>query len=399
LALEGSIAARDAFLVERLRAAGAVILGKTNMSEWANFRSRRSTSGWSGRGGLVLNPYALDRNPCGSSSGTGTAIAASLGAVGVGTETDGSIICPASVNGLVGLKPTVGLVSRSGIIPISVSQDTAGPMSRTVADAALLLSGMTAVDKADPAGRAAEGNIHDYTTFLKADAVKGKRFGVLRQAMGYHPDVDRAATAAFEALRKAGAEVIDVKVPTYNDWNDAEFAVLLYEFKDGLNRYLQRSGAPHASLEALIAWNKSNADRVMPIFGQEIFEQAQAKGSLSDAAYIKARDSARRLAGRDGLVAALERHKLDALIAPSMSPAWPTDHVLGDHFVGAGYGMAAVAGTPSLTIPIGDSHGLPLGLTFMGRAYSEGELIGFGYALEQLTKARKAPLFKATLAP
>lgn len=389
----------DAFMVARLRDAGVVILGKTNLSEWANFRSTRSSSGWSSRGGQTKNPYVLDRNPCGSSSGTGTAIAASLGAIGVGTETDGSIICPASVNGLVGLKPTVGLVSRSGIIPISVSQDTAGPMSRTVADAALLLSGMTAVDQADPAGSAAEGHIHDYTTFLKADAVTGKRFGVLRQAMGYHPDVDRAATAAFDALRKAGAEVIDVTVPTYNDWNDAEFAVLLYEFKDGVNRYLQRSGAPHASLEALIAWNKSNADRVMPIFGQEIFEQAQAKGSLSDAAYLKARDSARRLAGRDGLVAALARHKLDALIAPSMSPAWPTDHVLGDHFVGAGYGMAAVAGTPSLTIPIGDSHGLPLGLTFMGRAYSEGELLGFGYALEQVTKARKAPLFKATLAP
>jgi len=389
----------DAFMVARLREAGAVILGKTNLSEWANFRSTRSTSGWSSRGGQTRNPYVLDRNPCGSSSGTGTAIAASLGAIGVGTETDGSIICPASVNGLVGLKPTVGLVSRTGIIPISISQDTAGPMSRTVADAALLLSGMAAIDAADPAGAAAEGKIHDYTTFLKADTVKGKRFGVLRQAMGYHPEVDRAATAAFEALRKAGAEVIDVKVPTYNDWNDAEFAVLLYEFKDGLNTYLKRSGSPHASLEALIAWNKSNADRVMPIFGQEIFEQAQAKGTLSDAAYLKARDSARRLAGRDGLVAALERHKLDALIAPSMSPAWPTDHVLGDHFVGAGYGMAAVAGTPSITIPIGESHGLPIGLTFMGRAYSEGELIGFGYALEQLTKARKPPMFRPTLAP
>ena len=388
----------DAFVVARLREAGAVVLGKTNLSEWANFRSTRSSSGWSSRGGQTRNPYVLDRNPCGSSSGTGTAIAASLGAIGVGTETDGSIICPASVNGLVGLKPTVGLVSRSGIIPISISQDTAGPMSRTVADAALLLTAMAAVDKADPAGAAAAGKFADYTTFLKADAVKGKRFGVLRQAMGYHRDVDTSATAAFDVLRKAGAEVIDVKVPTYNDWNDAEFAVLLYEFKDGLNTYLKSSGSPHASLEALIAWNKANADRVMPIFGQEIFEQAQAKGPLSDAAYLKARDGARRMAGRDGLVATLDRHKLDALIAPSMSPAWPTDHVLGDHFVGAGYGIAAVAGTPSLTVPIGDIRGLPLGLTFMGRAYSEGELIGFGYALEQLTKARKAPLFKPTLA-
>src|SRR5688500_10402539 len=269
----------DAFMVARLREAGAVILGKTNLSEWANFRSTRSTSGWSSRGGQTRNPYVLDRNPCGSSSGTGTAIAASLGAIGVGTETDGSIICPAAVAGLVGIKPTVGLVSRSGIIPISISQDTAGPMSRTVADAALLLTAMAAVDQADPAGAAAAGKTADYTTFLKADAVKGKRFGVLLQAMGYHPDVDTSATAAFDVLRKAGAEVIDVKVPTYNDWNDAEFSVLLYEFKDGLNTYLKSSGSPHASLEALIAWNKANADRVMPIFGQEIFEQAQDRKS------------------------------------------------------------------------------------------------------------------------
>lgn len=389
----------DAFMVSRLRDAGAVILGKTNLSEWANFRSTRSSSGWSSRGGQTRNPYVLDRNPCGSSSGTGTAIAASLAAIGVGTETDGSIICPAAVAGLVGLKPTVGLVSRTGIIPISISQDTAGPMSRSVADAALLLGAMAGVDTADPAAAAADGKIAaDYTTFLNADAVKGKRFGILRQAMGYHPGVDNGMARAIDTLRKAGAALVEIKVPTYNDWNDAEFSVLLYEFKDGLNKYLRSSGAPHASLEALIAWNKANADRVMPIFGQEIFEQAQAKGALTEAAYVKARDAARRLAGRDGLLATLDRHQLDAILAPSMSPAWPTDHVLGDHFVGAGYGMAAVAGTPSITIPIGDSHGLPIGVTFMGRAYSEGELIGFAYALEQLTKARKAPSFRPTVA-
>jgi amidase len=272
-------------------------------------------------------------------------------------------------------------------------------MSRTVADAALLLGAMAAVDAADPSGRAAEGKIAaDYTAFLKTDALKGKRFGVLRQAAGYHPDVDAGIAAAIDALQKTGAHVIDIKVPTYNEWNDAEFSVLLYEFKDGLNAYLKASGAPHASLEALIAWNKAHADRAMPFFGQEIFEQAQAKGPLSDAAYIKARDSARRLAGRDGLLAALDRDKLDAVLAPSMSPAWPTDHVLGDHFVGAGYGMAAVAGTPSITVPIGHSHGLPIGVTFMGRAYSEGELLGFAYALEQVTRARNAPGFKPTLA-
>ena len=398
LALAENRPAADAFMVARLRDAGAVILGKTNLSEWANFRSTRSSSGWSSRGGQTKNPYVLDRNPCGSSSGTGTAIAASLGAIGVGTETDGSIICPASVNGLAGLKPTVGLVSRSGIIPISVSQDTAGPMARTVADVAMLLGGMAGVDPADPAGAAATGKIAaDYTKFLNANALSGRRFGVLRQAMGYHPDVDASMTRAIDQLKKAGAEVIDVKVETYNDWNDAEFTVLLYEFKDGLNAYLQKSGSPHKSLEALIAWNKANAPRAMPFFGQEIFEQAQAKGPLTDAAYVKAREGARRLAGRDGLLKVLERDKLDALIAPSMSPAWYTDHVLGDHFVGAGYGMAAVAGTPSLTVPIGDTQGLPLGLTFMGRAYSEGELIGFGYALEQQLKARRAPQYQPTL--
>jgi amidase len=390
----------DAFIAARLRAAGAVILGKTNLSEWANFRSTRSSSGWSSRGGQTKNPYVLDRNPCGSSSGTGTAIAASLGAVGVGTETDGSIICPAAVAGLVGLKPTVGLVSRSGIIPISISQDTAGPMTRTVADAALLLNGLAGVDEADPAAKTAAGRIaSDYTAFLNTDALKGKRIGVLRQVMGFHPAVDEATNKVLDTLKAQGAEVIDVKVGTYNNWNDSEFQVLLYEFKDGLNTYLKSSGAPHASLEALIAFNKANADRVMPFFGQEIFEQAQAKGPLTEPAYVKARDAARRLAGADGLVATLDDHKLDALIAPSMSPAWPTDHVLGDHFLGAGYGMAAVAATPSITVPVGETFGLPIGVTFMGRAYGEGELLGLAYALEQATKARKAPQFVTTLSP
>jgi amidase len=398
LALADNKPTRDAFLVERLKAAGAVILGKTNLSEWANFRSTRSTSGWSSRGGQTKNPYVLDRNPCGSSSGTGSAIAASLAAIGVGTETDGSIICPASVAGLVGLKPTVGLVSRTGVIPISVSQDTAGPMGRTVADVALLLSGMAGVDERDPAGAAAKGKIaEDYATSLKPDALKGKRLGLLRQAMGFHPDVDKAMNDAIAAIKAAGAEVVDIKIATYNQWNDPEFDVLLYEFKDGLNAYLKASGSPHASLEALIAWNKANAGTAMPFFGQEIFERAQAKGPLTDAGYVKARDVSRRLAGRDGLLATLDRDKLDAVIAPSVSPAWPTDHVLGDHFVGAGYGIAAVAATPSITVPAGESHGLPLGLTFMGRPYSEGDLLGLAFGLEQATKARKAPQYKPTL--
>jgi amidase len=399
LALADNRPAADAFIAARLREAGAVILGKTNLSEWANFRSTRSTSGWSSRGGQTKNPYVLDRNPCGSSSGTGTAIAASLAAIGVGTETDGSIICPASVSGLVGLKPTVGLVSRTGIIPISISQDTAGPMGRTVSDVALLLDAIAGADAADPASADAKEKIAaDYTRFLNTDALKGKRFGLLRQAMGYHPDVDKSIEAAIVVMKANGAEVVDVKVGTYNDWNDAELDLLLYEFKDGLNAYLQKSSSPHKSLEAVIAWNKANADKAMPFFGQELFERAQAKGPLSDAAYIKARNDSRRLAGKEGLVAALAANRLDAIIAPSMSPAWPTDHVLGDHFVGAGYGIAAVAGTPSLTVPIGESHGLPLGLTFMGPAYSEGALLGYGFALEQQTRARKPPTFKPSLA-
>lgn len=398
LALADNHPTADAFMVKRLRDAGAVILGKTNLSEWANFRSTRSSSGWSSRGGQTKNPYALDRNPCGSSSGTGSSIAASLAAIGIGTETDGSIICPASVNGLAGLKPTVGLVSRTGIIPISVSQDTAGPMGRNVSDVAMLLSAMAGVDAADPFGEDATGKIStDYSTFLKADALKGKRIGLVRQAMGYHPDVDAATMKAVEAIKTAGGEVIEIKIPTYNAWNDPEFQVLLYEFKDGLNSYLIKSGSPHTSLDSLIAWNKANAARAMPFFEQEIFEQAQAKGPTTDPAYIKARDTARRLAGKDGLIAALDKDKLDAVIVPSLSPAWPTDHVLGDHFVGAGYGMAAVAGTPSITVPMGDSQGLPLGVTFMGRAYSEGELIGLAFALEQATKARKAPTYLTTI--
>lgn len=400
LAMLDNLPKKDAFLVTRLRAAGAVILGKTNLSEWANFRSTRSSSGWSSRGGQTKNPYVLDRNPCGSSSGTGTAIAASLATIGVGTETDGSIICPASVAGLVGLKPTPGLVSRSGIIPISISQDTAGPMGRRVADVAALLTAMVGVDETDPAGHAAAGNIPvDYSSFLNADSLRGKRFGLLRQAMGYHPEVDASTERAVAALKKAGAIVVDININTYDKWNSAELEVLLYEFKDGLNSYLRNSGATNQSLEALIAWNKAHADKAMPIFGQELFERAQAKGPLTDAAYIKAKNDARRLAEKEGLLAVLDGQNLDALIAPSVAPAWPTDHVLGDHFVGAGYGIAAVAGTPSITVPAGEASGLPLGIVFMGRAYSEPELLGYAFAFEQNTNARKAPAYKPSLNP
>lgn len=387
----------DAFLVARLRDAGAVILGKTNLSEWANFRSTRSTSGWSGRGGQTRNPYALDRNPCGSSAGTGSAIAANLAAVGIGTETDGSILCPSAVAGLVGIKPTVGLVSRSGIIPISHSQDTAGPMTRSVADAAALLTAIAAPDAADAASKErTAATAIDYTAHLKADALQGARIGVVRKLMGYQPDTDAAMERAITALKAAGATVVDAEIPTLGEWDRSEFEVLLYEFKADLETYLTASGAPYRTLAELIAFNKRNAAKEMPYFAQEIFEQANAKGPLTETAYLEARDKARRLAGPEGIDAALKKQDLDALVAPAMSPAWPTDPINGDHFVGAGYGAAAVARYPSITVPMGDAHGLPLGIAFLGPAWSEARLIELAYAYEQASKSRKPPQFLQT---
>lgn len=398
LALDDFHPTQDAFLIQQLRHAGAVILGKTNLSEWANFRSTRSTSGWSGRGGQTRNPYALDRSPCGSSAGSGTAIAANLAAVAIGTETDGSIICPASVAGLVGLKPTVGLVSRSGIIPISISQDTAGPMTRSVTDAAIVLSSIAAADASDPATAARpDTGTADYTQFLKADALRGARIGVLRQLMGYRPEINQVMEQAIAALKAAGATVVDAEIPTQGQWDDDEFAVMEYEFKDGLERYLVSHDAPYKTLTELIAFNQRNARSEMPFFGQEIFERANQRGPLTDPAYLAMRDNIRRLAGPDGIDAALQQHQLDALIAPATSPAWPIDPVNGDHITGAGYGAAAVARYPSLTVPMGDVHGLPLGLVFMGPAWSEGRLLGLGYAFEQATHARKPPQFLPTI--
>jgi amidase len=398
LALANHHPKTDAFLVQRLRAAGVVILGKTNLSEWANFRSPRATSGWSGRGGQTRNPYALDRNPCGSSAGTGSAISASLAAVGIGTETDGSIICPSSVAGLVGIKPTVGLVSRSGIIPISHSQDTAGPMARSVADAATLLSAIEGVDATDSASRNSASHIQpDYIPHLRDDALHGARIGVVRKSMGFQPDVDAAMERAIATMRSAGATIVDADIPTAGQWDTAESDVLLYEFKADLETYLTRSNAPIKTLAALIAFNKQHAAMEMPYFGQELFEQSQAKGPLTDVAYLAARDKARRLAGQEGIDTALKSHHLDALIAPAMSPAWLTDPINGDHSTGEGYGAAAVAGTPSITIPMGDSHGLPIGIVFMGPAWSEARLIELGYSFEQLTHARKPPRFLPTV--
>jgi amidase len=395
LALEGSIASRDAFVVERLRAAGAVILGKTNLSEWANFRSTKSSSGWSGRGGQVRNPYALDRNPCGSSSGTGAAVAANLAAAGVGTETDGSIVCPAGVNGLVGIKPTVGLVSRSGIIPISRTQDTAGPMTRTVADAAVLLTAMAGADSRDRATSSRPSV--DYARALDPAALEGARIGVARKRyFGYSPATDRVIDAAIAALKAGGATIVDpADIPTAARLDDCELEILLYEFKADLNAYLGGlgPGARVRSLAELIAFNEREKEREMPYFGQEIFVMAEAKGPLTTPAYRQALATCRTRARALGIDAVMNRHRLDAIVAPTGGPAWTTDLVNGDHFLGASSTPAAVAGYPSITVPAGAVQGLPVGLSFIGRAWSEEKLIRLAYAYEQATRKRTPPRF------
>jgi amidase len=401
LALAGTRPAKDAFIVERLRAAGAVILGKTNLSEWANFRSTKSSSGWSARGGQTRNPYVLDRNPCGSSSGTGTAIAANLGAIGVGTETDGSIVCPSGANGLVGIKPTVGLVSRSGIIPISHSQDSAGPMARTVADAALLLGAMTGVDARDPATRTAPAAVRDYTRSLDANALNGARIGVARkQYFGYSPAADRLVEQAIADMKARGAVIVDpADIPAAAKLDACEIEVLVFEFKAVLNAYLAARGSssPVKSLQDLIAYNEKEAAREMPFFGQELFVSAQKKGPLTSPQYRTARARCRTLAREQGIDLVMQRHRLDAIVAPTGSPAWTTDPVNGDHFLGASSTPAAVAGYPIIKVPAGQAHGLPVGLSFIGRAWSEPRLIALAYAYEQATKHRRPPTFRATL--
>ncbi|MEO8041289.1 MAG: amidase [Acidobacteriota bacterium] len=399
--LDAPVPKRDAFLVEQLRRAGAVILGKTNLSEWANFRSTVSTSGWSGRGGQTRNPYILDRNPCGSSSGTGAAIAANFAAVGIGTETDGSIVCPSSICGIVGLKPTVGLISRSGVIPISASQDTAGPMTRTVADAAVMLSAMTAVDASDPAtAKNATMGRTDYETFLKADGLKGAAIGVARDFWGKRPEVDKIMDAALDAMKKGGATLVDVKFPNLEKFGDAEFEVLQFEFKDGLEKYLAGRGSRHKNLDDLIKFNSDNAAREMPHFKQEIFETSAKKGSLTTKEYLDARALCIKLTREEGIDAAMNKDKLDAIVAPSNAPTWMIDWVNGD--CGSNYisssSLAAVAGYPSITVPAGFLRELPIGISFFGKPYSEHILIKLAYAFEQGTMARRKPKFLATAA-
>ena len=400
LALEGSIAVQDSFVAARLRAAGAVILGKTNLSEWANYRSTHSSSGWSGRAGQTRNPFVLDRNPCGSSSGSGAAAAANLCAVAIGTETDGSIVCPAALCGLVGIKPTVGLVSRAGIIPISASQDTAGPMTRTVADAAALLSALTGVDSRDPRTQASAGKAApDYTQFLDPNGLRGARIGVARKFFGYSREVDAIMESAIAEMKRQGAVIVDpADIPTHGEFDRFESIVLSYEFKDGLNKYLAttRPGVGVRTLAGAIAFNEKNRAREMPYFGQEIFLQSEARGPLTDKVYVEALERCRVLSREQGIDAVLKKSNLQALVAPAGGPAWLTDLVTGDHDTGGSSSPAAVAGYPNIAVPAGFVHGLPVGISFFGTAWSEPVLIRLAYAFEQATKVRRKPGFLAT---
>jgi len=398
LALESSIPSQDSHVARRLRDAGAVILGKANLSEWANFRSEQSTSGWSGRGGRCRNPYALDRNPCGSSSGSGVATSANLCALAVGTETNGSVVCPSTANGIVGIKPTVGLVSRAGIIPISHTQDTAGPMARTVADAAALLTDLAGFDPRDDATAAAKGHIADYTAALDPGALEGARIGVARKMAGFHPAVDALLEEALGALEGQGAEVVDpADLPDLEEL--PSYDVMLYEFKANLNAYLASLGpdVPVKTLEEAIAFNEAHRDREMPYFGQDIFHKAQEKGPLTTPEYREALETCRRMTRKDGLDAVFAEHRLDALVAPTGAPAWMTDLVNGDHYVGGSSTPAAVSGYPNITVPMGFVFGLPVGLSFMGLAWTEPRLIGLTYAFGQATRHRKPPGFLPTV--
>ena len=397
LALEGHIAERDAFLVAQLREAGAIILGKTNLSEWANFRSTHSVSGWSSRGGQTRNPYALDRSPCGSSSGSAAAVAADLCAVAVGTETDGSIVCPAQTNGIVGIKPTLGLVSRSGIIPIAHSQDTAGPMARSVTDAAILLSWISAKDPHDPAHTSRpETMLKDYMASLDPDGLKGARIGVARNFFGVSPQTDAVMEKCLEVMKTKGALLVDpANIETANKIDESELEVLYYEFKADLNAYLGglKPDARVHSLSELIAYNERHHDRIMPYFGQERMLKSQEKGPLEEDLYLKALEENHRLARTEGIDATLNEHNLDAIVAPTGAPAWLVDFVNGDCASEGCSTPAAVAGYPHITVPAGFVHGLPVGLSFIGTAFSEPTLLRLAFAFEQATKARRKPQF------
>jgi amidase len=401
LALIGSKPPKDSFVAQRLRAAGAVILGKTNLSEWANIRSSHSTSGWSGRGGLTKNPYALDRNPCGSSSGSGAAVTANLCAAAIGTETDGSIVCPSSSNGIAGIKPTVGLVSRSGIIPISHSQDGAGPMCRTVRDAAILLGALTGVDPEDAATSASQGKaLTDYAQFCNPNGLKGARIGVARKYFGFNDAVDALMEQSLDVMKQHGATLVDpAEIETLGKFDASELLVLMYELKADLNAYLAKlgPGAPVKSLQDIIEFNERNSRKEMPYFGQDLFLKAQAKGPLTDKVYLDALEKNHQLARTEGIDATVRKYNLDAIVAPTGSPAWITDLIDGDHVAGGSSNAAAVAGYPNINVTAGFVSGLPVGISFFGLAWSEPALIRIAYAFEQASKARQAPRFLPTI--
>ena len=397
LAMEGNIAKQDAFVAKKLRDAGAVILGKTNLSEWANFRSSRSVSGWSSRGGQTKNAYVLDRSPCGSSSGSGVAVSANLCVVAIGTETDGSINCPASVNGVVGIKPTVGLVSRAGIIPISKTQDTAGPLARTVKDAAILLNAIVGIDANDPATLASNGKVKpDYTQYLDANALKGKRIGVEKKFLKHHEAIDALLLQALEQMKNLGATVVEVEfINEYNKAGGAEFEVLKYEFKDGLNKYLSTSNSKMKSLQDIINFNKHNESKAMPYFKQEILDSSQKLGGLESKEYVDALNKSTGI--RKFLDDLMQKNQLNALCGPAAGASWCVDLVNGDAFSGYGsYGPAAMAGYPSISVPMGSVNDLPVGLSFISTAWDEANLIAIAYAFEQASKKRFKPSFKPT---
>lgn len=401
LALVGSKPPKDSFVAQKLRTAGAVILGKTNLSEWANIRSSHSVSGWSGRGGLTKNPYALDRNPCGSSSGTGAGISANLAAAGIGTETDGSIVCPSSSNGLAGIKPTVGLFSRGGIIPISHSQDGAGPMCRTVRDAAILLGALTGVDPDDAATAASTGKSQtDYAQYCDPNGLKGARIGVARKYFGFNDAVDALMEQTLDVMKKQGATLLDpADIATLGKFDESELLVFMYELKADLNAYLARlgPGAPVRTLQDIIDFNERNRQKEMPYFGQDLFLKAQAKGPLTEKEYVDALAKNHQLARTEGIDALMDQYHLDAIVAPTGGPAWLTDLINGDHSAGGSSNAAAVAGYPNINVIAGFLSGLPVGISFFGRAWSEPTLIKLAYSFEQATKARQAPRFMTSI--